>query len=142
MQQHPEWNKMPVRPPKRMNYLLIGLILVTLISLGGNVYLALKIRTFANPTENAAAELAQLVKDVGQVLVLPQDETPTVATVTDPNKLKDQPFFANAQPGDKVLIYQNSRKAILWRPSSHKVIEVSGLNVPPPQNTGTGSLPR
>ena len=66
---------------------------------------------------------------VSKLMVLPTDETPTMATVSDPEKLKNQAFFVNAKVGDKVLIYTKARKAILFSPSQNKIIEVSPLNV-------------
>jgi hypothetical protein len=69
-----------------------------------------------------------LIESVGKLIILPIDEQPTVATVADLDKLKDQPFFAQAQLGDKVLIYQNAKKAILYRPSENKIIELAPLN--------------
>jgi type IV secretory pathway VirJ component len=84
--------------------------------------------TLKNPTATTAAEVKKTVAEVGKVLVLPTDETPTLATVADPSKLAGQPFFANALTGDVVLIYSTSKKAILWRPSTKQVVEVSALN--------------
>jgi len=71
----------------------------------------------------------EIVKKVAAHIILPQDSLPTVATVTDPAKLKDQPFFANAQSGDKVLIYTDARKMILYRPSLDRIVEVAPLNL-------------
>ncbi len=70
-----------------------------------------------NPTQN-------LVTEVGKLMILPSNETPTVATVNDKDKLKGQAFFATAQNGDKVLIYTGIKKAILYRPSIHKIVDV------------------
>lgn len=81
-----------------------------------------------NPTQAAAEDLRALVAAVGKVIELPNEE-PTLATVTDREKLSSQPFFAKSQNGDKVLIFQLNKKAILYRPSTAKVIEVSTLNV-------------
>ena len=75
------------------------------------------------------AEVDRLVSEVGSLIALPSDEKPTVATITDIEKLKDQPFFKNAKNGDKVLIYTNARKAILYRPSEKRIIEVGAVNI-------------
>ena len=74
-------------------------------------------------------ELNIVIMAVGKLMVLPTDETPTMATVSDPEKLKDQAFFVNAKVGDKVLIYTKSKKAILYSPTQNKIVEVSPLNV-------------
>lgn len=110
------------------------LCVLLLISLGGNAYFAYEKFVLPDPRGSSEEEIAQLIEDVGKVLVLPSDETPTTATVTDPEKLRDQSFFAKAEVGDRVLIYQNTGKAILWRPSEKRVIEVSTIN---PSNTET-----
>ncbi len=81
-----------------------------------------------NPTEAAKQEVQALAGRVGRYIELPNEE-PTVATVSDKKKLKDQPFFAKAENGDKVLIYTQARKAILYRPSINKIIEVSTVNL-------------
>lgn len=83
--------------------------------------------------KNNAAEIEDVVKKVGMLMVLPEGEEPTLATVSDPEKLKDQPFFKNAQLGDKVILYTKAQKAILYRPSLNKIIEVAPINLTPPQ---------
>src|SRR3989338_6828424 len=77
-----------------------------------------------NPNKLAQEETSKLVAQVGKLIVLPEGEAPTVATVSDPEKLKDQPFFARAKKGDRVLIYTNAKKAILYNPENNKIVEV------------------
>ena len=82
-----------------------------------------------DPQAVAQAEVDKLVAEVGELMVLPADETPTVATVSDPEALQEQIFFAGAQEGDKVLIYTTARKAILYSVSLNKIIEVAPVNI-------------
>ncbi len=82
-----------------------------------------------DPRAAAANETKKLIEQVGQLVELPQDEVPTVATITDVEKLRDQPFFAHAENGDKILIYTGIKKAILYRPTVNKIVEVAPINV-------------
>jgi hypothetical protein len=70
---------------------------------------------------------AEVVKRVGRHILLPSGEQPTVATVSDASKVRNQAFFANAANGDKVLVYAQAKKAYLYRPSIDRVIEVAPL---------------
>lgn len=82
-----------------------------------------------NPTQYAEEEAKKLTLEVGKLITLPTDETPTVATVNDKEKLKNQPFFARSENGDKVLIFTNAKKAILYRPAIKKIIDVAPINI-------------
>ena len=82
-------------------------------------------------------EAKQLVETVGKLIVLPSDEQPTIATVADLEKLKNQPFFADAKIGDKVLIYPKAQKAVLYRPSENKIIALAPFVVPEDTTTQT-----
>ena len=107
--------------------IIIGLMLLLILSVTVSVYFYQEATT--NPQKEAEKELQETIEAVGKLMVLPVDETPTLATVSDPEKLRDQSFFANAKKGDRVLIYSSSRKAILYSPSLNKIIEVSPLNI-------------
>lgn len=113
----------------RKNIVFLSIALLLIIALGSALYFYQKAQISKNPTVQAAAEVSDLVGKIGKLYLLPANETPTVATVSDINKLQDQPFFANAQNGDKVLIFQNAKKAILYRPSINKIIEIAPLNL-------------
>jgi len=82
-----------------------------------------------NPQAAAQAAVQTTVDKVGKLVSLPSNETPTLATVSDISKLKGQTFFANAQNGDKVLIYTQHKLAVLYRPSIDKVINIAPLNI-------------
>ncbi len=118
------------KPKAKLNKLgmiVIAVVVIVLIgAVGTSVYFYRKANT--DPQEDATKELASTIKLIGKHMVLPTDEEPTMATVSDPAKLKDQPFFANAKKGDKVLIYSESRKAILYNPETDRIIEVAPIN--------------
>ena len=60
-------------------------------------------------------------------LMLVPDEEPAIAIVKDLIPLRDQLFFKNAQVGDFVLMFTKAAKAILYRPSEDRVIEVAPI---------------
>lgn len=90
-----------------------------------------EVQRLQNPQEVAKADIAKVVESVKNLMELPSDEQPTIATVVDAGKLKDQPFFVRSENGDKLLIYTQARKAILYRPTTNKVVEVAPVNIGP-----------
>lgn len=81
-------------------------------------------------TTNSLEEKKTLIEKVGKLIALPNDEDPQVATVTDLERLKNQPFFARAKVGDRVLLYTKNKKAYLYDPVANKILEVGPLIVP------------
>lgn len=82
----------------------------------------------ANPQTLIQKQTDDLISKVSQLMQLPSGETPTVANVTDAAQAKKQSaFFANAQNGDQVLMYVKAGQAILYRPSTNKIILVAPL---------------
>lgn len=89
----------------------------------------------------ASQEIQKLLEEVGKYITLPTNETPTIATVSDPSKLKEQPFFAKSEIGDKALIFPSSNRAILYRPKEHKIIEISTLDTSPTTSQNSSPTP-
>lgn len=123
------------RKKRRAIPYLIGLILLSVVA--GAAYAGYLYLSRMNAiTSNAAtlsdaersAEVADTIARVSELIVLPEGEDPTVATVTDPEKLRDQPFFDNAKAGYRVLLYTKARKAYLYDPEAHRLIEVAPIS--------------
>lgn len=121
---------------KSSKTIVIILIIISLLSLGsgGYFYYQYQKKTALQTNPEAIQKAAQeetkrWVEEVGKVAVLPSDETPTIATVSDINKLKDQPFFKNAENGDKVLLYTKAKKAYLYDPNLHKIVDIGPINI-------------
>lgn len=128
------------------NRVVIIILLVLAVAFGGSTYFFYqKYAAVKQDPQKYAQETAnQIVEQVGKLILLPTGETPTIATVVDPAKLKDQPFFAHAKVGDKVLIYTNARKAILFDAVNNKIVEVAPLTIgnpvaPTPARTAPAS---
>ena len=82
-----------------------------------------------DPQAAQAAEVRRYIEEVGKVYDLPEGEEPSVATVKDKEQLKDQPFFSRAENDDITLIYQNAKLAVLYRPSTKQLINVSSVTI-------------
>lgn len=124
---------------KSLTSVIIGVLTLATIGAGGAAayfYNQLQV----DPEAQVQEEVDQLVERVGKLFVLPEDERPTVATISDIERLREQPFFARGKNGDRVLIYTSARKAILYDPVANKIVEVAPLNIgtgeeipPPPE---------
>lgn len=120
------------KPEKRsmLAIFVLSVFLVMFIATGSTAYhyyYQYK-KTLKNSAVEGKSEAQSLSDTIGKFMELPEGEEPTLATVTDVEKIKDQPFFAKAQNGDKALIYTKNGKAILYRPSTGKIIEVSMIS--------------
>ncbi len=89
----------------------------------------------SNPERAAEEEVTGYIEEVNKLYALPTNEKPSVATVSDKDKLKDQPFFAKAENGDITLIYAQSKLAILYRPSTKQLVNVSSVTISDDEKT-------
>jgi len=117
-------------PPAVWIVLIVALLTV---SVGTGIYFYRRAMTaeaiIKDPQKLGKEDAKRLVESLRKLMELPADEEPTIATVADASKLKDQPFFANSQNGDRVIVYTKARKAILYRPSTNKIIDVAPVSL-------------
>lgn len=109
--------------------IVIGITVLGIVGLG-YAYIRAKAELAAGRSDNNSQQT--MLVEIGRHMVLPNEE-PTTATVNDASKLSNQEFFKDAKDGDKVFIFPKANKALLYRPSSQKVIEyakvtLDGLN--------------
>jgi len=111
---------------------LISFILLILIALGGSgagIYYYYQYQTLLRQTNDPNSVVKDLLVKVGKLIDLPTGEQPTVATVTNPDLIKNQPFFTKAKKGDRVILYPNARLAILFDEQANKIVNFGTLNV-------------
>jgi hypothetical protein len=105
-------------------------VVVALIILASTIVLAYSFYQYQQVSDNVDGsdldEIVTLMEQLEQHIILPE-ETPVVATVSDKDLLTD-PFFDNAENGDKVFFFVESKLAILFRPSIDKIVTVSPLS--------------
>lgn len=104
---------------------VLGFLFLLAAGVAGYFYYQLK-NTDGQKDPNEAVDILKIIE---KVIELPEGEAPTLATVTDREKLAAQPFFKRAENGDKILIYSESGQVILYRPSTKKIIDVTTVNV-------------
>lgn len=111
-------------------FLIIGIAVVVFGIAGGIYFFTLRngaVQGVQSPPP-VPKKVTNLLEDVKKKTDLPPDEIPTVATITDVSKL-DQAFFLKAEKGDKVLMFIDSQKAYLYRPSTDQIINKGTLEI-------------
>jgi hypothetical protein len=79
--------------------------------------------------ELSTSEINKVIKKVQAIVVVPEEETPSVAMVTDPTLLSAQSFFASAKKGDIVLLYSSLGKVILFDMQIGKIIDIAPIDM-------------
>jgi len=122
------------------------LILLVLVGLAGGYFyneyrLTNRRLTELSGDSQAAVDqeiIQELVAKVSEIVELPQGENPVIANVTELEGLADQEFYKDALVGDRVLIYPVIGKAYLYRPSTHKIINISPVTINQESQNVTG----
>jgi hypothetical protein len=112
-----------------------AVLLLLLVAASGAAFYFYREAQNMKVAADTESERNELIALVGKHIVLPSDEVPTIATVSDPERLKDQPFFAKAKAGDKALIYTGARKAYLYDPVADRLVDVAPVSI------GVGTSP-
>lgn len=104
---------------------VVAIILLLAGGAGGYVYKNRHVEA-AEPADT------RLIQDVGARVVLPAGETPSISTVVDASQV-NQPFLEGAKNGDKVLLFFQSGRAIVYRPSTGQIVNMGTLQEPRPR---------
>lgn len=84
----------------------------------------------ADPTQLAQAQNDKTIEEVAKLYKLPEGEEPTIFTVVDTEKLREQyPALSSAEQDDKVLLYTEAKIAIVYRPKDNKVVSVVNVTI-------------
>lgn len=124
--------RIPMRFIRKHELIVTILSVLVLIGAAASYYFYTQYKStqdiLKNPNLATEKQTKAIIEEVSKLIELP-NEQPTIATITDVTKLKDQPFFAHAKNGDKVLIYTGVKKAILYDPTINKIVDVAPVNI-------------
>lgn len=134
-----------IKKPKRtiINWWKFGRKLLTvlplLIALGASFFFYVQWQLAQDKIETVPSEqvkdvtpeeIDEIVKALEKIVLLPTGETPKLSTITNKDELTDnQEFFKDVENGDKIIVYQQAKKAFLYRPSTKKIINLSPIDI-------------
>lgn len=103
----------------------LGTFLLVAVIGGGGYFAYTKVVAGWIEQYQAAQETKTIIRDVGEVVLLPEDDTPQIATISNAEQLKKgDTFFASAKNGDATLFYKTSGIVILFDLEAHKLLNM------------------
>ena len=125
-----------VRRDKKLTMALTGccVIIVALVVLVGFLLLGNKDSNSGDSKAKDKKESGRVVKEVGELYIVPTGEEPTVAAIKDKTKLSQQEFFKDAQNGDYLIVYSKAGLALIYRESVDKLVNAGPINANASQN--------
>ncbi len=109
--------------------IIVGVLILVGLAAAAGYYFWQYMRLKNDPSLATQETTQRLKTEVGKLYALPNDEDPTIAQISDKDKLKDQAFFGKAQNGDYILIYTKAKLALLYREKENKLINVGPVNI-------------
>jgi hypothetical protein len=106
---------------------LLIMIISNILNKSGNAKNASNAPSSSTPSSE---ETVKILAKVKTHLVLPDEEPKVISLVNIDLLKKDQPFFALAKDGDKLLIY--SKKVILYDPVIDRIVDIAQIRISPP----------
>lgn len=109
---------------------LLAVTLLFLIIIGGSLLLHYKF------TKHDLNDVHFITERVSRHYLLPSNETPALATITDSKKVQSS-FAGKVKNNDKILIYQTNKIAIVYRPELDRIVDVEPVSIDSPPSTSS-----
>lgn len=116
------------KSPNTVKRLLSIILVIVIFVVGvGSGYLVYNRLSEKNSKENGSVDkqITEILNELGSLILLPKDETPTVMSIMDVEELKkdNEEFYKDVIKGDILIIY--SDKAIIFRREEKKIVNVA-----------------
>lgn len=131
-----EQKNAPVMKKKGGKKALFLIVILLIALLVGGYFYSRYTKTDAYKQKKADREALSLIKEVGSLMILPEGK-PAVFIIQDPELLvKQQAFFKGAQKDDRLLVYPEAGKAIVYSPKRHMIVNVGPVTFDPSKGNG------
>jgi hypothetical protein len=124
-------------------FALVGLIILGAVGYFGwdkynKVYNSPEAQT-AKQVAEAEAEKKEIMDNISKFMLLPEGD-PVLFRVSNRDQMRaQQAFFKDTENDDVLLVFQESGKAIIFRPSSQTIINVGPVNFDSNQSPNTST---
>ena len=109
--------KKDTRRPKLTKKVIIAAVTAVIVIVSVAAYIL-----YFQPTSELTNQ--QVIDRVQSLSDVPNSEIPTIATIEDAESLAIQDgFYSDAENGDIILVYSQSKRAILYRPDDNTIIK-------------------
>lgn len=102
------------------------LAMLTIYSMYTNPLINIRVPFLIDEKTNLRKENEKMLAYVKTLIQVP-DEKPVFADVLTKEMIDSQPFFENAVIGDKLIIFYDSKKAILYSPKTKMIKELANI---------------
>lgn len=86
-----------------------------------------KLSTVQGQQELNKTQIEAILSEMRKLIVIPTGEDPAIATIVDIEQLKSSPFYKDAQNGDRVVLFNNAKKAYIYRPESKIIVNYAAF---------------
>jgi hypothetical protein len=111
---------------KKLLSILVTIVVIAALAFGAYSYYRLS-HVKSDTEISTKVGVDDLITRLSQLYLVPNGEVPTIATVTDPEKIKEKAMFISVEVGDKVFLFTNAGKAVLYRPSLDKIVDIVSI---------------
>lgn len=114
------------KPRKKTKRVVARLFVVLILLCAGALCVVLFLK-YREAVDSNPTNIEQKTVETVSRLVETPDEKPTVVTVQDASKLSNPELASRAQDEDRLLVYPESRRVVIFRPSSGKIVDILSI---------------
>ena len=118
-----------IKSRRGLNLLFVFLVISALGGAGYSYikYQELKSNSVSNTTDRSKIKSEQIIQDLGKVLLITEQDAPTVARVDNPGLLmsSNPEFYKDVQVDDYIIVY--TARAIIYRTSNNQIINIAPI---------------